>query len=632
MKTTIIHTIRRGISGKSSFRRWPLAAVLAALLLAVAFSPSVAGSPHSAFYSTDNNQIFWFIHASDLHVGTSGSTDSNNLNWLVTTAKSAINPSFIVVTGDLTDSTNGNIFGYPNGPYQAEWDQYKSIVDGKVTAGILLRHPGKPRRLQRCEFRLLRSQFGPGPGNERQETAFLDPELFLRDVSFPGGEHGGQLGRRLQHLLPLRRLCRSRLVGTHLHRPELAANTAASLTLVFGHHPLAPTGKSSDTYLYYGPGSVRKLPEHLRGVPVRLRPHARLSESFYTASMTEGVFYFNVSSLGKDSPNQFTVTAIDCNGIASVTQAVGTWPVVLITAPMDKNLGKNVNPYTYSVTNSAANPIRALVFDTGTVNQVQYRIDMAGSWYPMQRTSGTNYPHLWEALWNASALASGEHTIEVQASTASGVRTDTVKVNVQATQTQQKAGVTDLITGKYAKRSTNPGHDQSALPGGFHRLPGHDQKLQRPARGRRHGQHCRHRPQGHDDPDGPQQRKRHCRRDLEDLRPVEKINRHPQRGLHGHGQRRDGKRLCLGCDLDIQDVHNTIITFQRIGSANPPLSPFAKRGTKGDFCHRFPPRSSLTPSLEKGGQGRIFSFPNPDPRSPSLPSSVFFPTPEACSL
>ena len=134
MKTTIIHTIRRGISGKSSLRRWPLAAVLVVLLLAVTVSPSVAGSPHSAFYSSDNDRIFWFIHASDLHVGTSGSTDSTNLQWLVTTAKNTINPSFIVVTGDLTDSTNGNLLGYPNGPYQAEWDQYKGIVDGNVTA------------------------------------------------------------------------------------------------------------------------------------------------------------------------------------------------------------------------------------------------------------------------------------------------------------------------------------------------------------------------------------------------------------------------------------------------------------------------------------------------------------------
>jgi hypothetical protein len=134
---------------------------------------------------------------------------------------------------------------------------------------------------------------------------------------------------------------------------------------------------------------------------------------------------------------------------------------------MDRNLGKNVNPYTYSVTNSPANPIRALVFDPGSVSQVQYRIDMAGSWYPMARTAGTNpnYPYLWEGTWNASALASGEHTIEVQASTASGVRTDTVKVYVQATQTQQNAGVATLITGKYAKRSTTLTPTGSFAPG-----------------------------------------------------------------------------------------------------------------------------------------------------------------------
>jgi hypothetical protein len=238
---------------------------------------------------------------------------------------------------------------------------------------------------------------------------------------------------------------------------QLLANQGARLTLAFGHHPLAATGDSTDTYILYGKDQfVGYLNTYRASLYGYGHTHAS-SESFYTANMTEGVFYFNVSSLGKDSPNQYTLTAIDCDGIASVTQPVGTWPVVLITAPMDRNLGKNVNPYTYSVTNSAANPIRALVFDTGTVSQVQYRIDMAGSWYPMARTASDNpsYPHLWEGIWNASALASGEHTIEVQASTASGVRTDTVKVNVQATVPQQTAGVATLITGKYGKRSTS---------------------------------------------------------------------------------------------------------------------------------------------------------------------------------
>jgi hypothetical protein len=226
---------------------------------------------------------------------------------------------------------------------------------------------------------------------------------------------------------------------------ELQTHQNAALTLVFGHHPLASTGGLGETYLYYGRDEFVSL---MNGNGASLYGYGHThesSESFYTAGMTEGVFYFNVSALGKDSPNQYTVTAIDCNGIASVTQPVNTWPVVLITAPMDRYLGGIVNPYAYSVPKSSANPIRALVFDTAAVTQVQYRIDAAGSWYPMQRTATSNpsYPHLWEAAWNASALASGEHTIEVQA-TGSTVRTDTVRVNVQAAATGDFTGDCDV--------------------------------------------------------------------------------------------------------------------------------------------------------------------------------------------
>ena len=466
MKTTIIHTIRRGISGKSSPRRWPLAAALAALMLAVAFSPSVAGSPHSAFYSPENNRIFWFVHASDLHVGTGGSTESTNLQWLVTTAKSAINPSFIVVTGDLTDSTDGNWLGYPDGPYQAEWDQYKSIVDGRVTADMYYDIPGNHDAYNDQYFAYYLANSVQGRAMHRTQHSWTKVFPF-GTYHFMGVNTADNSGDGFSLFWPYGDYAGLDSSELDFVNSQLAANQSAQLTLVFGHHPLAATGDSQDTYLYYGRdqfvGYLNTYGGSLYGYG---HTHAS-SESFYTAGMTEGVFYFNVSSLGKDDPKQFTVSAIDCNGIASVTQAVGTWPVVLITAPMDRNLGKNVNPYTYSVTNSPANPIRALVFDPGTVSQVQYRIDMAGSWYPMARTAGTNpnYPYLWEGTWNASALASGEHTIEVQASTASGVRTDTVKVYVQATQTQQNAGVATLITGKYAKRSTTLTPTGSFAPG-----------------------------------------------------------------------------------------------------------------------------------------------------------------------
>jgi hypothetical protein len=407
---------------------------LVALLLAGVFSPSIAGNPHSAFYSSSNDKIIWFIHASDTHVGTRGSTDSTNLQWLVTTAKNTISPSFIVVSGDLTDSTNGNILGYPNGPYQAEWDEYKSIVDSNVTSTTYYDIPGNHDAYndQYFAYYLANSVQGRAMGRTQQswtrnlvfgEYHFLgvntaDNTGNAFSLSWPYGDHAGLDSTELAFITS-----------------ELQAHPNATLTLVFGHHPLAATGNSSDTYIYYGRDEFVSLMNG-NGASLYGYGHTHVSsESFYTQGMTEGVFYFNVSALGKDSPNQYTMTAIDCNGIASVTQTVNTWPVVLITAPMDKYLGGTVNPYTYSIPNSATNPIRALVFDTAALNQVQYRIDAAGSWYPMQRTAvnNPNYPHLWEATWNASAIVSGEHTIEVQATTTSGVGTDTVWVNIQGT-------------------------------------------------------------------------------------------------------------------------------------------------------------------------------------------------------
>ena len=104
--------------------------ILAALVLLPSHVGVKAGYPHGAYYAPDTDKVFWFIHASDLHVGACDSFETERLQWLVTTARDVIDPQFIVVTGDLTDSTDCNWLGYPNGPHQAEWDEYKAIVDG----------------------------------------------------------------------------------------------------------------------------------------------------------------------------------------------------------------------------------------------------------------------------------------------------------------------------------------------------------------------------------------------------------------------------------------------------------------------------------------------------------------------
>jgi hypothetical protein len=295
--------------------------------------------------------------------------------------------------------------------------------------------------------------------------------------------------------------------------------------------------------------------------------------------MTEGVFYFNVSSLGKDSPNQFTVTAIDCNGIASVTQAVGTWPVVLITAPMDKNLGKNVNPYTYSVTNSAANPIRALVLTPAqSTSAVPHR--PGGSWYLMQRTSGTNQlSSLLGGLMECLRPGSREHTIEVQASTASGVRTDTVKVNMQATVPQPTAKVVRLATGKYVKRTTNLNETAQFVPGDsiVFRATIHNANGQPVANATASiavtGPQAKTILTGPSDANG-------IADGIWKTSPHRENQPAPHRDLHGHGQRCHGKRPCLGCVTDVRTVHNNSEIIRQ-STVLQILFPRAKGGLRG---------------------------------------------------
>jgi hypothetical protein len=119
--------------------------------------------------------------------------------------------------------------------------------------------------------------------------------------------------------------------------------------------------------------------------------------------------------------------AIDCNGLSSVTPSSSTWPVVLITAPVDKYIGGAVNPYAYTVEAVSTNFVRALVFDSASNTQVSYRIDGGTAWYAMNPVSSGS--PIWQGAWNASALLAGNHTIEVKAVGSTTV-SDTITVEV----------------------------------------------------------------------------------------------------------------------------------------------------------------------------------------------------------
>jgi len=408
--------------------------ILAALVLLPSHVGVKAGYPHGAYYAPDTDKVFWFIHASDLHVGACDSFETERLQWLVTTARDVIDPQFIVVTGDLTDSTDCNWLGYPNGPHQAEWDEYKAIVDG-AGAGptVFYDLPGNHDAYndRYFEYYMANSVQGRATGGTQVSWTRSFPfgkYHFLGvnsadntgapfSIFAPYGDHAGLDASELAYI-----------------NQQLTTQADADLTFAFGHHPVTATGNSSDTYLYYGHEDFVHYLDQYHASTYNYGHTHRNSEALfkgnsYTGLMIgDGVHYRNVSSLGKDSPNSYSLVAVDCNGVSSVTRTVGSWPVVLITAPVDRNIGGSVNPYAYTVPAVSTNFVRALVFDAGAISQVQFRIDGSANWVPMTPV-GAGSP-VWSGAWDASALSAGNHTIEVQATGTTTV-SDTITVEVE---------------------------------------------------------------------------------------------------------------------------------------------------------------------------------------------------------
>ena len=408
-------------------------------------APAWASDSTSATYCQENDQIFWFMTITDTHIGIRGSNDTENLSWVVHEGKNVINPSFIVLAGDITDSTNGNLFGYPNGPHPEEWEQYLATLDianTDINASNFFDIPGNHDAYSDGDFSFYLANSVQGQATGRTQvswtrefdygkyhflgvnTAKNDNEPF--SISFPYGDNAGLDEGELAYI-----------------QSELSKHPGFDLTLIFGHHPMEETDDDEDTWLFYGAPEFADLLQD-NGVSSYTYGHThRFSEAFFTQGVDDetttsytispGVFYININSLGESSDKHFNVTAIDCNGISMVTQEIRSWPVVMITAPMDRNLGKNAHPLLdYTIPNGTGNPLRALLFDPAiSAYTIEYCVDGGTVCHPMNKVPEN--PNLWEAAWDTSSLSEGEHTVEVHAIRSEVVvRTDTISVYVDA--------------------------------------------------------------------------------------------------------------------------------------------------------------------------------------------------------
>ncbi len=443
--------------------RTPVLATCFLVFLAMVPQVLQAADPYSAVNSMDDDNIFWFVLMSDIHIGASDGNGGENLEWMLTEARDVISPSFIVAAGDLTDSTNWSESGYPDGPHLEEWQTYRAIVDGSgVTADRYYDLPGNHDHFGDRDFEYYLGYSLQGAATGQTQVSWTRTFEFGK-YHFLGINTCGNDGADFS-MLPPTYGDNAGLDAAELAFIEqsLEGNQEADMTLVFGHHLLfkrevdwedltaEELEKPTMTALGYGAGRFVELLDHYGAVMYGYGHTHTDIEEFLIKGMSNGVIYLNTASLTKSDQHQYNIVAIDNNGISTVSMDLRSWPAVLITAPLDRNLGMPNNPYTSGIpdTTGDSTPIRALVFDRNPVAVVEYtmyrvpkgsgqlvegavsdvvlHVEEAAIWKSMTRVSADHpmYPYLWEADCT-NPLGGGAYTLAVRAR-GSGTRIDRV--------------------------------------------------------------------------------------------------------------------------------------------------------------------------------------------------------------
>ncbi len=376
-------------------KRWILTS--AGLVSFCVTSATFANDPHSAFYSRGSENVFWFMHIADSHIGATifeGPNDTEHLEYVLNDAVTVIDPTFVVNTGDLVDGSLNDIPAW--GQEQAEWDAYKQIyTQAGMTPSFYFDLPGNHDGYDDIGMLFYLTDSMQGQHNS---------ELFVSwTVGLPLGEYyffglntaGNGSGKWFED---------PEVTPDELTALEtgLLNHASAQLTFALGHHRLdQPDNGHQVAQLlkhagggFYLHGHVHSYSEYLQG---------------------DGSIVVNqIDTLGKKNYNNIAVAAIDHNSLMyRATDVVAPWPLILITAPASRWLRGNadLNPFAYEVCKDRPdNPVRALVFADETPTEVWVEIGGSAS-AQMSLAAGSN--SLWEAEVDTSSLSEGVHDVTV---------------------------------------------------------------------------------------------------------------------------------------------------------------------------------------------------------------------------
>jgi hypothetical protein len=377
-----------------SIRRfWFSSLVLAGVLS----SGSVAALEYN--YLDGPEDLTWFVAISDTHVGAEelvyGNKDLVRLEWACTTLVATTDPAFIVNTGDLTDATSWGMI--PGDQVETEWIEYAETVAGNgMDPGFYFDVPGNHDHY--------------GDGDLTHYTTW----------SISGGEDGAtnhawtfSAGETDCLALGLA-TCASNgknapwddasLDGDDqaFLADALAAHPDEDLVVVFGHHPVDDLGE--------GRSVLEDLLAQDRS-GLYLYGHTHDWDEFWDL----GALHVNIRSLTKSGNKNVGLIAVDGGGISARVFDVQDWPQVLVTAPLDRDLGGGHEQAVKIPWYLEEAPIRALAFDPSGIAAVEWSLD-GEVWTPMVEVE----EHVFQGSFDASILSEYPQTLRVRALAAGG--------------------------------------------------------------------------------------------------------------------------------------------------------------------------------------------------------------------
>jgi predicted MPP superfamily phosphohydrolase len=354
----------------------------------------------------DSSNVFWFVHITDVHINAFQAVfeeQSEVFRRTLYDIENYINPFFIVDSGDMVNGLNPLPFTQVPEQWKTRWDIIKefNLNNDSYYYDVVGNHDAYGDSVNFSYFLNWSVQ-------KKLQYNFTAPVSFgqyhfiaLNSAWDDGSEWPDGTNAELD------------TEELDWFESQLENITGTSnLTFIVSHHQswdIAAGGeKSTSGYTFLDLLEKYNVSAHFFG-----HGHEDVQRN------QGGTLYIETGSLGQGDES-YRIFAVDNDGISEKKVILETWPVAMITSPMDRDLIRTA----YDIPNNTKSaPVRALVFDTMPIDSVQFRIDM-GIWQNM--TNSSSIEPLWNGSFDAIGLSEGVHTITLRAESQSGVSTDSI--------------------------------------------------------------------------------------------------------------------------------------------------------------------------------------------------------------